>query len=84
MPGAQSPAVALANPLVRHPVVAGTARDPMAPNPYMAATHPVPVAADPSESRLRGRTHDFDPGRGRRNHHHAVGVMPLIRFDHAT
>ena len=83
MAGFHAPAIALSYPLMANPMVSGTGRRPVARDPFMPIANPVPIAAQPNISRRRCDTDDLNARHRRRDHHHPIGIVPLIGNDHA-
>ncbi len=80
-PGA--PAITLPHPLVGNPMVSWSGRHPVTGHPFMAPSDPAPIATQPFISRRWSCPNDLDPRRGWRDHHHAIGIVTLVRDDHA-
>ena len=55
----------------------------MTRNPFVPIAHPSPIASQPHVARLRRNAHHFLTRRRRRDHDHAIRVMPLIGHDDA-
>ena len=53
----------------------------MTRHPFVPIAHPSPISSQPDVAGLRRNTHDFLTRRRRRDHDHAIGVMPLIGHD---
>ena len=53
----------------------------MTRHPFVPIAHPSPISSQPHVAGLRSNTHDFLTRRRRRDHDHAIGVMPLIGHD---
>jgi len=81
--GFHAPAIALPHPLMGNPMVTGTWRSPVTRDPFMSIANPVPVAAQPHISGSRCNADEFHPRCRGGDHHHAIGIMPLIGNDHA-
>src|SRR6266436_4197368 len=79
-----APAVALAYPLMRDPMMSGMGRRPASLDPFMPSADPIPVSADPYVSRRGGHADDLYTRRRRRHHHHPVSIIvTLVGNDHA-
>src|SRR6185436_5404357 len=81
VPFTQMPPTSLVHPDVRLPVVARPRGLPMTPDPDVAATHPVPEAADPDVSGCRRSTDHLHLRRRRRGEHDLTGEAWLHRGD---
>jgi hypothetical protein len=84
MTGPHAPAIALANPGVRDPMMAGPPGGPTSGDPFVPSADPIPIAIDPHVARRRSDANDFHPRRRRRHHDHAVRVVTLIGDHDAT
>jgi hypothetical protein len=69
---------------MRDPMMSGTGRYPVAFDPLMPASNPVPISPDPNKP-WRGRyAYHFYAWRRRRDHDYPVGIVTLIGHDHAS
>src|SRR5580658_9188839 len=79
-----APAAARANPGMGYPVVTRAARTPVAPNPDVPSTDPVPVAAEPHKAGSRCNADHFDLRCGRSDRDDPAPVIARRRRDYAA
>jgi hypothetical protein len=80
----QSPAIALADPGMRHPMTSGPPLHPMTGDPFVPAADPAPITAHPDISRRGRDADDFDARRRRRNHDNPTRIVTLVGHHHAS
>ena len=65
-------------------MMSGMGWDPVAFDPFMPATDPIPISPYPNEPGRGWYAEDFYARRRRRDHHDPVGIVTLVGNDHAS